>query len=355
MSTGLAFIKAWLFLDLRPENEDVVITLPVPHGFTGKELRDALLRGLYRWRERGFADGSFEVDLEGLRLACKVPATTIQQEVKYLRDEGLITSRGTGEADWSTGNFWLTTAGVKHIEAVIESRTGASKYLTRTFMFTDLVGSTELTEQLGDEAARAVMREYDKTTREVVGIYDGQDVKGTGDGLMAAFGSATKAIRCAAAIQQRVQSLADRTLMKLGLKIGINAGDAVEEDEDFYGRAVNIAARLCDSAEASQIRVSRVVVELIGPAEFTTVKLMPIHLKGIVELQEVFLVLWPGQGSAGVGFGVGDTVRHPKFGLGKVRSLTPSGRDHIVVVAFQGEAAIKKLLLSFAPLERVEA
>ena len=53
-------------------------------------------------------------------------------------------------------------------------------------------------------------------------------------------------------------------------------------------------------------------------------------------------------------FSAGDHVRHPKFGEGIVVSYQPSGADYQVVVAFQGEAGIKKLLLSFAPLERVE-
>ncbi|MFB3052764.1 MAG: hypothetical protein ACE1ZT_02735, partial [Dehalococcoidia bacterium] len=54
-------------------------------------------------------------------------------------------------------------------------------------------------------------------------------------------------------------------------------------------------------------------------------------------------------------FAAGDHVRHPKFGEGIVVSCQPSGADYQVVVAFQGEAGIKKLLLSFAPLERVDA
>jgi len=74
----------------------------------------------------------------------------------------------------------------------------------RTILFTDLVGHTEMMSRLGDERGRAVLREHERVTREVLKAHGGTEVKTMGDGFMASFGSVTKAVECAVALQRAI-------------------------------------------------------------------------------------------------------------------------------------------------------
>ncbi len=102
----------------------------------------------------------------------------------------------------------------------------------RTILFTDIEGSTALTERLGDAAAREVLREHERITREALNEHGGSEVKTMGDGFMASFGSATKALECAVAMQL---AFGDGDVR---VRIGLNAGEPIAEDDDLsrHGR-----------------------------------------------------------------------------------------------------------------------
>src|SRR5687768_1701430 len=97
---------------------------------------------------------------------------------------------------------------------------------TVTLLFTDLVGSTELHDRLGDDAVDILRREHFRLLRDAVLAADGREVKRTGDGMMAVFASATDAVACAVAIQQAVTAADDTAL---SVRVGLNAGEVSVE------------------------------------------------------------------------------------------------------------------------------
>ena len=105
----------------------------------------------------------------------------------------------------------------------------------RTILFTDLEGSTSLTQQLGDARAMAMLRTHDEIIRDSVRRHGGSEVKHTGDGLMAAFPSVSGAIDGAVLMQQRFAN-GDEIAFPLRIRIGMSAGEPVTEHSDFFER-----------------------------------------------------------------------------------------------------------------------
>ena len=135
-----------------------------------------------------------------------------------------------------------------------------------TFMFTDVVGSTELLGRLGDDAADELRRRHFSSLRQALQAHGGAEVKSLGDGLMAAFASPLAALRCAIEIQQ--DSAAGASVAPAGealaIRVGIHAGEPIAEDDDFFGTPVVVAQRLCGRAQGGQILVSVLVEGLVG-------------------------------------------------------------------------------------------
>jgi class 3 adenylate cyclase len=161
----------------------------------------------------------------------------------------------------------------------------------RTILFTDLEGSTSLTQRLGDARAMALLRTHDEIIRDSVRRHGGSEVKHTGDGLMAAFPSVTGAIGSAVQVQRR---FADEvgTGFPLRIRIGMSAGEPVTEHSDFFGAAVQLAARLADRAEPGTVLVSRTVRDLALGKGFVFRKRGRLRPKGFVEPVHVFELVW---------------------------------------------------------------
>ena len=100
-------------------------------------------------------------------------------------------------------------------------------------LFTDLVGHTEMMSRLGDERGRAVLREHERITREVLKAHGGTEVKTMGDGFMASFGSVTQAVECAIALQR---AFAEPEGEPLAIRVGLNAGEPIEEEATCSAR-----------------------------------------------------------------------------------------------------------------------
>ncbi|KKK84778.1 hypothetical protein LCGC14_2779910, partial [marine sediment metagenome] len=120
----------------------------------------------------------------------------------------------------------------------------------RTVLFTDVEGSTALTNRLGDAKARQLLREHERTVREALKSHGGSEVKTMGDGFMTSFSSATGALECAIVMQRAFAEHNESADEPIMVRIGLNAGEPIAEDEDLYGTAVNLAARICGHAEA---------------------------------------------------------------------------------------------------------
>lgn len=130
---------------------------------------------------------------------------------------------------------------------------------TITVLFTDIAGSTAMTQQLGDAGAQQVVRAHNKVVREALSANSGREVKHTGDGIMASFNKTADAV--SAAVQMQNGSLAVRkgTKLPLHLKIGINTGEPIQEDNDLFGTTVQMSARIVDKAQADEIFCSEIV------------------------------------------------------------------------------------------------
>lgn len=153
---------------------------------------------------------------------------------------------------------------------------------TVTILFTDLVGSTELLERAGDEQAQRIFKAHQELLRKAVAEHRGHEVKWLGDGLMVTFSSAADAVRCAVAMQQAARRPAAGE--RLQIRVGLNVGEAIRDESDYFGTPVVIAKRLCDRADAGQIYASDLVVRLLsGRQEFRFDDMGALALKGIGE------------------------------------------------------------------------
>lgn len=174
----------------------------------------------------------------------------VERAIQALEAEGLIEREACdGEISYRT-----TASGVKALDERAETRID-------TFLFTDVVGSTALLDRLGDRVAHAFRRRHFALLRRAIGEHAGTEVKSLGDGLMVAFTDARSAVECAVAMQRAVAACGD----PMTLRIGIDMGKAVREQDDFFGRPVIVARRLCDVAQGGQIVVSETVRRLAGP------------------------------------------------------------------------------------------
>ncbi len=151
-----------------------------------------------------------------------------------------------------------------------------------TILFTDLVGSTELLGRLGEDRADELRRAHFAMLRAAISAHGGEEVKNIGDSVMVAFTSPAKAIACAVEMQQRIHKHERSGGPPLAIRIGVNAGEATEEDDDYFGTPVVIARRLCDTAGGGQILTSDVVRALVGSrGGFIFKDLGALALKGI--------------------------------------------------------------------------
>jgi class 3 adenylate cyclase len=159
----------------------------------------------------------------------------------------------------------------------------------RTVLFTDLVGHTEMMSRLGDEEGRAVLREHERITREVLKASGGTEVKTMGDGFMASFGSVTKAVECAIALQR---AFAEHEGEELLVRVGLNAGEPIEEDGDLFGATVILASRIAAKADGGEILVADTVRGLCSGKGFLFADRGEFVAKGFEEGVRVSEVRW---------------------------------------------------------------
>jgi class 3 adenylate cyclase len=156
---------------------------------------------------------------------------------------------------------------------------------TVTLLFTDLVGSTELLEELGDEEAERLRRVHFGLLREAALSHAGQEVKNLGDGLMVAFSSSVDASACAIVIQRSVEHYNRREKNdRLRVRVGLHVGEPIRNEDDYFGASVVVAKRLCDRARGGQILASELVRQLLASrGEFSLRPLGGVVLKGFSE------------------------------------------------------------------------
>ncbi len=165
---------------------------------------------------------------------------------------------------------------------------------TVTVLFTDLVESTNLNQTLGDDAARAVGRQVDEMARSVIAANRGVLIKEMGDGLMAAFASARRAIAAAREMQLQLRRLRrDGLNAAVQMRIGIHTGEVIDEDGDLHGETVIIAKRIEGLAPPGGILVSDTVHGVLGTARDELIDQSMATLKGIEAEWRLWLVPVP--------------------------------------------------------------
>jgi class 3 adenylate cyclase/tetratricopeptide (TPR) repeat protein len=174
-----------------------------------------------------------------------------------------------------------------------------------TVLFTDLVGSTEMSSRLDRDAADELRQAHFGLLRAAIAATGGVEVKNLGDGLMVVFTSPSRALGCAVAMQQAIERHNRRAEWRLGLRVGVSMGEAVEEDGDYFGEPVIEAARLCAVASGGQILATDLMRMMLG--RHATHDLVPVgalELKGLPDPVDAVEVRWEADavdGAAGAG------------------------------------------------------
>ncbi|MCH8919820.1 MAG: adenylate/guanylate cyclase domain-containing protein [Chloroflexi bacterium] len=167
----------------------------------------------------------------------------------------------------------------------------------RTILFTDVEGSTALTQRLGDAKAREVLREHERMVREALRSHGGAEVKTMGDGFMASFTSATGALECAIAMQRAFAQHNESAEEPIKVRVGLNAGEPIAEDDpdgrsDLFGTAVNLAARIAAQAEGGEVLASDVVRQLVAGKRFLFADRGETALRGFEDPVRLYEVRW---------------------------------------------------------------
>jgi len=163
---------------------------------------------------------------------------------------------------------------------------------THTILFTDIEGSTALTQRLGDARARELMREHERLTRKALSAHGGAEVKTMGDGFMASFSSATRALDCAIALQRAFAERNESAAEPLRVRVGLNAGEPIEEEQDLFGTAVILAARIAAQAQGGEILVSEGVRQIVAGKKFLLADRGEVALRGFEDPVRVYELSW---------------------------------------------------------------
>ena len=217
---------------------------------------------------------------------------------------------------------------------------------TVTVLFTDVEGSTDLATRRGDEAAQAILRTQRELVRQQVEQHCGHEVKSLGDGFMVAFASARKAVACAVGIQRALeQHNRQHPDQQVQVRIGLNTGEAIQEEADLFGEAVNAAARIAAKAKGGHILVSETVRGVMGRAkDVELVDRGRFRLKGFPERWRLFEVVWHEEATALLG-------RTPFVGREAERAelrrcLDQAARGQGALVMIGGEPGVGKTRLA---------
>lgn len=191
----------------------------------------------------------------------------------------------------------IAPASIDRVAATVDSerpslRAAASPDGTVTILFSDIEGSTELNERLGDARWLELLRAHHRVIRGQVQTHGGFEVKVQGDGFMVAFPGARRAVQCARAIQEAITTeFAGVAEGPIRVRIGLHTGEVLKEEDDFYGKNVVLAARIAEQAQGGEIVASEVVkalAESSGDIAFEDER--QVALKGMAGTYRVFRV-----------------------------------------------------------------
>ena len=162
-----------------------------------------------------------------------------------------------------------------------------------TFVFTDIVGSTAMTQKLGNAGAQKAVRAHNAAVRGAIQATRGREVKHTGDGIMAVFPDPVSAVSATVRMQREIFAHnSANPAIEVNVRIGVNVGEAVEEDNDFFGAAVQMTARICDKATKGNIWVSQAVMDACKGQKVGFIPRGKFEMKGIQGSKPLYEIGW---------------------------------------------------------------
>jgi class 3 adenylate cyclase len=267
-----------------------------------RQIADVLAEAMTPATIRLQAQQVVEIDISDLLSRVNLPTLVIvgpNRPFAELSRE--VAARIPGARVTSVGDRlfgWLSDAAVGALEAFLaEDREGKpapeqpSGGLV-TILFTDIVGHTEMMQRLGDDAGRVVLREHERITREALSAHGGSEVKTDGDSFMASFASVSSAVECAVALQRAFAGYSETTGEPIVVRMGLNVGEPIEEDGDFFGSAVILGARIKDQAGGGEILVPEAVRHLLSGKPFLFADRGVADLKGFEDPVRLYEVRW---------------------------------------------------------------
>lgn len=239
----------------------------------------------YRIRDLGSTNGTF---VNGARLGSDPRWLESGDRIELARGQVVLRFY-----DGVGGTVALGVGGPQTMAQAIEARPVAPDG-TVTIMFSDIQGSTAMTDRLGDRKAQEVLRRHNAAVRSQVAAHGGFEVKSQGDGFMVAFPSARRALLCAMDVQRSLaEHRREHPEEPIHVRIGLHTGEAIKEGNDFFGRNVIMAARIAAAAEGDEILVSSLLKQLTdsaGDIQFGEGR--DVSLKGLSGVQRVHAVHW---------------------------------------------------------------
>jgi class 3 adenylate cyclase len=205
--------------------------------------------------------------------------------------------RAVGDEEAATAELRAARSTLEELGALTDLRTldrdlGASgRRVTRTFMFTDIVRSTNLVEAIGDEAWEDLVGWHDRALRGLFREYGGEEVDHSGDGFFVAFDDPRRAVACGVAIQRLLADHRRTHGFAPQVRIGLHAAEATSRGGDYGGRGVHEAARIGGLAGGEEIVASEETARAAGDG-WSTSEPREISLKGISEPVRVVSVGW---------------------------------------------------------------
>jgi class 3 adenylate cyclase len=157
-----------------------------------------------------------------------------------------------------------------------------------TVLFTDIVDSTATVERVGDSAWREMLLEHHARLRDELNVYRGREIKTTGDGILAVFDSATRAVRSARAMSRSAREIG------LSIRIGVHSGEVEFIGGDVRGVAVHAAQRVMSLAGPDDVLVSSTTRDLLEGSDLTLEDAGSHALKGLIGKRHVFRLVAPG-------------------------------------------------------------
>jgi len=228
------------------------------------------------------------IDLEAL-------ARDIKEQFRALRDTGRTgVERGGRRDDFSSTPAPAPAPAPAHEGPLPAGEPGTGEG-TVTILFSDMVDYAGMTERLGDQQSREVLRVHHQIVRQLLGTYGGREIRVQGDGFMVAFGGVARALRCAASMQRTFAAYSEaHPDLPIRVHIGIHTGEAMEEDDDFLGHTVIVASRISGVAGPGEVLVSSLTAQMVERSEeFTFADRREITLKGLTRPQAVARLVWP--------------------------------------------------------------